>query len=72
MLSRRITRRAGLHVFHLVRAYSVSANPLVPRKKKVWNSVDEAVSVVESGNVLLSGGTLLLVLFNNNHGSSMR
>ena len=58
MLSRRLTPRAGLPVFYLVRAYTVPSNPQVPRKKKVWN-IDEAVSAVKSGNVLLSGGTLL-------------
>jgi hypothetical protein len=64
MLSRRLTPRAGLPVFYVVRAYTVPANSQVPRKKKVWNSLDEAVSVVKSGDVLLSGGTLLL--FNSN------
>lgn len=64
MLSRRLNPRAGLSVFYVVRAYTVSANPQVPRKKKVWNSLDEAVSVVKSGDVLLSGGTLLS--FNKN------
>ncbi|KAF8274937.1 hypothetical protein EI94DRAFT_1838035 [Lactarius quietus] len=56
MLSRRLAPRARLSVFYLVRAYTVPANPQVPRKKKVWNSVDEAVGVVKSGDVLLSGG----------------
>ena len=64
MLSRRLTRRTGLHVFYLVRAYSVPANSQVPKKKKVWNSVDEAVSAVKSGDVLLSGGALLLFNIN--------
>ena len=64
MLSRRLTPRAGLSVFYVVRAYSVPVNPQVPRKKKVWNSLHEAVSVVKAGDVLLSGGTLLS--FNNN------
>lgn len=64
MLLRRLTPRAGLPVFYVVRAYTVPANPQVPRKKKVWNSLDEAVSVVKSGDVILSGGTLLS--FNNN------
>ena len=65
MLSRRLTHRTGLPVFYLVRAYSVVANSQVPKKKKVWNSVDEAVSAVKSGDVLLSGGALLL--FNISH-----
>jgi hypothetical protein len=64
MLSRRLTPRAGLPVFYVVRAYTVPANSQVPRRKKVWNSLDEAVSTVKSGDVLLSGGTLLR--FNNN------
>jgi 3-oxoacid CoA-transferase len=56
MLSRRLTPRAGLPVFYVVRAYTVPANSQVPRRKKVWNSLDEAVSTVKSGDVLLSGG----------------
>jgi len=59
MLSRPLRCRAGLPFVHLVRAYAVPANTHVPRKKKVWNSVDEAVSIVKSGDVLLSGGALL-------------
>ena len=37
-----------------VKAYSVVAD--APKKSKVWDSVDEAVKVVKSGDVLLSGG----------------
>src|SRR6266851_8124104 len=48
--------RASFLVVHLVRTYSVPAGQQVP-KKKVWDSVDAAVGVVESGDVLLSGGT---------------
>ncbi|KAI0302123.1 3-oxoacid CoA-transferase, partial [Russula brevipes] len=39
----------------LVRAYSVPVDSQPP-KKKVWDSVDAAVSAVKSGDVLLSGG----------------
>jgi 3-oxoacid CoA-transferase len=49
--------RASFPIIHLVRAYSVPADPPVP-KKKVWDSVDSAVKAVKSGDVLLSGGTI--------------
>lgn len=39
--------------FVRVRAYSIL------KRKKVWESVDEAVSAVNSGDVLLSGGKLV-------------
>ncbi|KAH9981219.1 hypothetical protein BGW80DRAFT_1269113 [Lactifluus volemus] len=44
--------RASLPAVHFarVRAYSIA------KRKKVWESVDEAVNVVNSGDVLLSGG----------------
>ncbi|KAF8478602.1 hypothetical protein DFH94DRAFT_750973 [Russula ochroleuca] len=51
----RANSRASLPIIHFVRAYTVPADPLVP-KKKVWDSVDSAVEVVKSGDVLLSGG----------------
>ena len=72
MLSRCLTPRAGLPVFHLVRAYAVPSNPQaqVTKKKKVWNTVDEAVSAVKSGDVLLSGGALLSSM--TTAGSSMQ
>lgn len=44
------------------RAYSTAAaaaaaeEDAVPSKKKVWDSVDEAIADVKSGDVLLSGG----------------
>ena len=56
VFTRRNTR-ASLPIIHIVRAYSVPADPPVP-KKKVWDSVDSAVKVVKSGDVLLSGGTV--------------
>ena len=38
-------------------AYSTAApEEVVPRKKKVWESVDEAVADVKSGDIVLSGG----------------
>jgi hypothetical protein len=49
--------RASLPIIRIVRAYTVPADSLVP-KKKVWDSVDSAVEVVKSGDVLLSGGTV--------------
>lgn len=65
MLSRalfsRRNLRASLPVVHFVRvrAYTVPADPHIPKKTKVWDSVDEAVGTVKSGDVLLSGGKLL-------------
>ena len=38
------------------RAYSVVSGEHVPSKRKVWDSVDEAIADVKSGDVLLSGG----------------
>ena len=49
--------RASLPIIHFVRTYTVLADAPVP-KKKVWDSVDSAVEVVKSGDVLLSGGTV--------------
>jgi len=54
LLSRPNPRRS-LRVVHFVRAYSVPVDSQPP-KKKVWDSVDAAVSAVKSGDVLLSGG----------------
>jgi 3-oxoacid CoA-transferase len=48
--------RASLPIIHYVRAYTVPTDPIVP--KKVWDSVDSAVKVVKSGDVLLSGGAV--------------
>ena len=39
-----------------LRAYSVARAAPVPQKRKVWDSVDDAVQDVKSGDVLLSGG----------------
>ncbi|KAI0724036.1 3-oxoacid CoA-transferase [Cerioporus squamosus] len=37
-------------------AYSTSTEEAVPSKKKVWDSVDEAIQDVKSGDIVLSGG----------------
>ena len=39
------------------RCYSVVADAPVPTKRKVYDSVEEAIKDVKSGDVLLSGGT---------------
>ncbi|KAI0831508.1 3-oxoacid CoA-transferase [Trametes gibbosa] len=38
------------------RYYSVVANAPIPKKTKVWDSVDEAIKDVKSGDTILSGG----------------
>ena len=40
-----------------VRWLAVVANAPITHKSKVWDSVDEAVKGVKSGDILLSGGT---------------
>ncbi|KAA1471078.1 3-oxoacid CoA-transferase [Dentipellis sp. KUC8613] len=49
---------AGIHptVLLRIRFYGTPADIPVPKTKKVWDSVDEAVKDVKSGDVLLSGG----------------
>src|ERR1700753_418806 len=42
-----------------LRCLSVAADAPVPRKRKVWDSVDEAIKDVKSGDTLLSGGSFL-------------
>ncbi|KAF9791188.1 3-oxoacid CoA-transferase [Thelephora terrestris] len=39
-----------------LRCLNVAAGAPVPRKRKVWDSVDEAIKDVKSGDTLLSGG----------------
>ncbi|KAI0362342.1 3-oxoacid CoA-transferase [Trametes cingulata] len=39
-----------------IRYYSVVANAPIPKKTKVWDSADEAVKDVKSGDIILSGG----------------
>jgi hypothetical protein len=41
---------------HRFRCLNIAAGDPVPRKRKVWDSVDEAVDDVKSGDTLLSGG----------------
>ncbi|KAJ8468718.1 hypothetical protein ONZ51_g9459 [Trametes cubensis] len=50
------------HAGRAARAYSTAAPGAVPKKKKVWDSVDEAVADVRSGDILLSGDTLIEAL----------
>ena len=40
-----------------LRFLNVTAGAPVPRKRKVWDSVDEAIKDVKSGDILLSGGS---------------
>jgi hypothetical protein len=46
-----------------VRAYTVVADAAVPKKKKVWESADEAVADIKSGSMILSGGAFILRSF---------
>jgi len=39
------------------RLLNVAAGAPVPRKRKIWESVDEAIKDVKSGDTLLSGGS---------------
>ena len=41
-----------------IRFYSVVANASRPKKTKVWDSVDDALKDVKSGDTILSGGEL--------------
>ena len=51
---------------HQRSAYSTSASAdgAVPSKKKVWDSVDEAILDVKSGDIVLSGGACRCVSVN--------
>ena len=49
--------RARFAAVQLPRFYSVVADAPAPTKRKVWDSVEEAIADVKSGDVLLSGGT---------------
>ena len=53
---------ASLPIIHSVRAYTDLAGAPV-LEKKVWDSVDSAVGAVKSGDVLLSGGTVVVELY---------
>ncbi|KAG2020735.1 succinyl-CoA:3-ketoacid-coenzyme A transferase, variant 2 [Coprinopsis cinerea AmutBmut pab1-1] len=62
-------RASGVTALNL-RRYSVTSNAETPRKSKVWDSAEQAVADIKSGDVLLCGGfgaagipdTLLLAL----------
>jgi hypothetical protein len=43
-----------------VRFYSIPPDYPVPKRRKVWDSVDEAVRDVKSGDTLLCGGAYRL------------
>jgi 3-oxoacid CoA-transferase len=43
-----------------LRLYSTPTELPVPNKKKVWDSVDDAVKDVKTGDTLLVGGELYL------------
>lgn len=45
-----------------LRSLNVAAGAPVPHKRKVWDSVDEAIRDVKPGDTLLSGGPLVLAL----------
>lgn len=75
LVARRLPRsRGGQSPARLLPAYLQSTSPLkstrrsyavvqgasVPSSRKVWDSVEEAIQDVKSGDVLLSGGTYML------------
>jgi len=43
-----------------LRFLNVAAGASIPHKRKVWDSVDEAIRDVKFGDTLLSGGPLVL------------
>ncbi|KAI0950454.1 hypothetical protein AcV7_008914 [Taiwanofungus camphoratus] len=49
-------RRPALLISARVRYYSVVTDAPIPKKSKVWDSIEEAVKVVKSGDILLCGG----------------
>lgn len=49
-------RRPGVVVQIWLKQYSTATDLPVPNKTKVWDSVDEAVKDIKSGDVLLSAG----------------
>lgn len=49
-------RKASISYVLYVRAYSTPADLPLPKTRKVFDSVDEAVKDVKSGDTLLSGG----------------
>lgn len=54
--SLRSTRRGRHPSVVSVRWLAVVANAPIPKKTKVWDSIDEAIKDVKSGDILLSGG----------------
>ncbi|CCM02066.1 uncharacterized protein FIBRA_04142 [Fibroporia radiculosa] len=54
--AKRLTTPIAFAIRLKVKAYSTVADVPVSKKSKVYNSVDEAVKDVKSGDVLLSGG----------------
>ena len=46
-----------------LRYYSVVHHVPVPKKRKVWESIDEAIQDVKSGDVLLSGGVWSAMIY---------
>ena len=69
----RLSSTTLLAVHTCVRFYGIPANLPVPKKRKVWDSVDEAVGDVKSGDVLLCGGVfvvyIIFSLFKSNDGA---
>lgn len=45
-----------------LRFLNVAADAPVPRRRKVWDSVDEAIKDVKAGDTLLSGGSSISVI----------
>ena len=51
------TLRCALAFAPRVRHYGTPVDLPIPKKSKVWDSVDEAVKDVKTGDMILSGGT---------------
>jgi hypothetical protein len=45
-----------------VRTFIAAAKDAVPKKRKVWDSVDEAVKDVKTGDIVLAGGSWMFVM----------
>ncbi|KAH7908582.1 3-oxoacid CoA-transferase [Hygrophoropsis aurantiaca] len=55
--SSRTALRSTSFALHVrIRHYSVAVGGQAPKRRKVWDSADEAVADVKSGDILLSGG----------------
>ena len=60
-----LRHRLPVATVHRVRFYAVVSSAATPTKSKVWDSVEDAIKDVKSGDILLSGGeqhTLLSLL----------